>query len=150
MKTLKVGRLIRVATFFFIACLGVSCSEDAPTPKNRIVGKWHFESDLTPLTFSFDVKQNGGTLSIENQVIEHPLITEDNSCFVSLWDKFENGYGYGKISIDSHRGDYFYVDMIYNQFTDNGNLHIYEMVIQMPGENTVTILNNVALIRTEN
>lgn len=125
-----------------------SCSEQDVKP-DLFSGSWTFTSSEPSLQIYFDaVRINEGVYNIENRSVIHPAIPveEQGNNQIKLYDKFENGTGYGMIEITS-RGDFYYkISLIYNRFTEEGEMLVYDIQVDIPSE-PFTVLNDQVFVR---
>ena len=142
MKTI----VLTLVTFLLL----VSCTEDNPQPVDRFAGSWHFYSPETPIEISFNAVNIGnGAYNIENRKVVHPAIPVDHqgNNQITLYDKFENGNGYGRIEITSRGPFYYKIILIYNRFTDESQMLVYDLQIDIPSEPFV-VLNDQVFTRS--
>lgn len=123
-----------------------ACEEDpAVKPIDNFTGSWSYQSTEIPLSFSFDVVKEAGGHSKINHVLNYPTVPTDESHNhqVNTYEEFEENAGFGRIEIVSRGRVQYSVYMIYNRFDENGNIQVYDMVVNMPGDGRITLYDQV-------
>lgn len=137
-------RLMAIFALMALALFMLSCEEEKVVPLDKIVGSWAFESDETPLKFSFDVIQEGnGVHNTGNKIVEYPTLNpaQGDNHNVFLYDKSPNGVG--SIEIISRGPVPYLVFAIDCRYNENGDLEIKELIITMPEEDPYSVFNQV-------
>ena len=129
-----------------LACM--SCEEDSVRPADRFAGSWHFISTETQIEVSFDVVKDGSIYNFTNRFVIHPAIPieEQDNNQIKAYEKFADGSGFGRIEITSRGYTFYKVILIYNRFTDSGDMLVYDVQIDIPSEPFI-VLNDQVFVR---
>lgn len=131
-------------------CLLLSCKEEEVRPKNPFVGSWSFDSP--EIQIAFDVVLQANILNYVNRQVVHPSIPteEQGNNQIITYDKFANGNGYGRIEIASRGYVYYRIILIYNRFTEDGNMAVYDVQVDIAGQPFFVLTDRVFIKTTAN
>jgi hypothetical protein len=131
-------------TIFLLALVLLSCNQEDPKPKSKLVGVWAYET--ASLSVYFEVVEESGILNIINRRVVNANIptNEEGNNIIQLIDKTQSGCEV--IEIVSRGSVQYSVFMLGNQVQSGGNITVNEMQIIMPNTQPYS-LTNQTLVR---